>query len=192
MSLSFIFRAAFLPAAVLFVSCNGVPERRTPTGEPYPQSITQSIVVKPGSNETRRWAAADARFGKMLDYLKTHSLDTLAEGRHEIDGEEIFLMIVTGEMRPASEGVLEAHDRYFDVQIPLLQPERFGLASRTRCRAPRGTVDTAADILFFDDSPRRYADVGPGELIVFTPETAHAPMIGSGEQRKAVFKIKCN
>lgn len=127
MSLSFIFRAAFLPAAVLFVSCNGVPERRTPTGEPYPQSITQSIVVKPGSDETRRWAAADARFGKMLDYLKTHSLNTLAEGRHEIDGEEIFLMIVTGEMRPASEGVLEVHDRYFDVQIPLLQPERFGL-----------------------------------------------------------------
>lgn len=34
--------------------------------------------------------------------------------------------------------------------------------------------------------------LGPGELIVFTPETAHAPMIGSGEQRKAVFKIKCN
>lgn len=120
----------------------------------------------------------------MLDYLKTHSLNTLAEGRHEIDGEEIFLMIVTGEMRPASEGVLEVHDRYFDVQIPLLQPERFGLASRARCRAPRGTMDTAADILFFDDSPRRYADVGPGELIVFTPETAHAPMIGRASNVK--------
>ena len=53
-------------------------------------------------------------------------------------------------------------------------------------------MDTAADILFFDDSPRLYVDAGPGELIVFTPETAHAPMIGSGTQRKAVFKIKCN
>lgn len=192
MSLSFIFRGAFLSAAALSVSCSGAPERRTPTGDPYPQSITQSIAIKPESDETRRWAAADARFGKMFDYLKTHSLDTLAEGRHEIDGEKIFLLIVTGEMHPASNGVLEAHDRYFDVQIPLLQPERFGLASRAQCRAPRGTMDTAADILFFDDLPRRYVDAAPGELIVFTPETAHAPMIGSGTQRKAVFKIKCN
>jgi YhcH/YjgK/YiaL family protein len=192
MPLSSQFRGALLSATTLLACCNGAPERRTPTGGLYHESITQSAVVKQNSEEASQWALADERFGKMFDYIKTHSLDTLSVGRHEIGGDDIFLLIVSGDMIGESDAPLEAHDRYFDVQIPLLQPESFGVSPRAKCVAPRGEMNTEADIIFFDDTPQRYVNVGQGEMIVFTPETAHAPMIGSGSQLKAVFKIKCD
>ncbi|MFR5871384.1 MAG: YhcH/YjgK/YiaL family protein [Alistipes sp.] len=91
-----------------------------------------------------------------------------------------------------SRAPLEAHDRYIDVQIPLRVrgEERFGWRPRERCILPRGEFDEAADIVFFDDKPSCYVSLHPGEFVVFFPEDAHAPLIGSGNVRKAILKIR--
>ncbi|HOE94143.1 MAG TPA: YhcH/YjgK/YiaL family protein, partial [Candidatus Cryptobacteroides sp.] len=81
------------------------------------------------------------------------------------------------------------HDAFIDIQIPLSGPETFGVKPRSECTQPRGEMDSVKDILFFDDAIEETVTVKAGEMIVFKPDTAHAPLIGFGPIRKAIFKV---
>ena len=117
-----------------------------------------------------RYDALHPRFKKAFDYAVAR-MDTLAPGKYAIDGDDLYIVISEGLLRPEQEAPLEAHDRYIDVQIPLRVrgEERFGWRPRERCILPRGEFDEAADIVFFDDKPSCYVSLHPGEFVVFFP-----------------------
>lgn len=171
--------------AALTIACSGTSQKAIPV------AISQAVVFTPESAEAQELAAYNPLFGQLFDYLRTHRLDTMAAGRYEIDGDRLFLMLNINELKAQEDAPLEVHDRYYDLQIALRIDETFGLSERKACLAPRGEMNIEADILFFDDTPQRYVTLHPGEAIVLSPEMAHAPLIGQGEQFKAVFKIKC-
>lgn len=124
------------------------------------------------------------------EYIRTHDLSAMRPGHYEIDGDNLYVNIVDTELKPACEARLEAHDRYIDVQIPLSCTETFGVKARKECTMPRGEMDIENDIIFFGDSIETLVNVRAGEMIVFPPDTAHAPLIGTGRIRKAIFKVK--
>ena len=125
-----------------------------------------------------------------MDFIRTHDLRLLAAGRYAIDGDNLYLNIVDAQMRPSVEARLEVHDRYIDVQVPLSCQETFGIKSRAECTEPDGSMDTEKDIMFFNDVIDTFVNVRPGEVMVFPPDTAHAPLIGEGHIRKAIFKVR--
>ena len=125
-----------------------------------------------------------------MDFIRTHDLSILAAGRYAIDGDNLYLNIVDAQMRPSVEARLEVHDRYIDVQVPLSCQETFGIKSRAECTEPDGSMDTEKDIMFFNDVIDTFVNVRPGEVMVFPPDTAHAPLIGEGHIRKAIFKVR--
>lgn len=125
-----------------------------------------------------------------MDFIRTHDLSLLAAGRYAIDGDNLYLNIVDAQMRPSVEARLEVHDRYIDVQVPLSSQETFGIKSRAECTEPDGSMDTEKDIMFFNDVIDTFVNVRPGEVMVFPPDTAHAPLIGEGHIRKAIFKVR--
>lgn len=125
-----------------------------------------------------------------MDFIRTHDLILLAAGRYAIDGDNLYLNIVDAQMRPSVEARLEVHDRYIDVQVPLSCQETFGIKSRAECTEPDGSMDTEKDIMFFNDVIDTFVNVRPGEVMVFPPDTAHAPLIGEGHIRKAIFKVR--
>lgn len=125
-----------------------------------------------------------------MDFIRTHDLSLLAAGRYAIDGDNLYLNIVDAHMRPSVEARLEVHDRYIDVQVPLSCQETFGIKSRAECTEPDGSMDTEKDIMFFNDVIDTFVNVRPGEVMVFPPDTAHAPLIGEGHIRKAIFKVR--
>lgn len=125
-----------------------------------------------------------------MDFIRTHDLSLLAVGRYAIDGDNLYLNIVDAQMRPSVEARLEVHDRYIDVQVPLSCQETFGIKSRAECTEPDGSMDTEKDIMFFNDVIDTFVNVRPGEVMVFPPDTAHAPLIGEGHIRKAIFKVR--
>lgn len=175
-----------IAATVAFTGCAGKQHKDIGSME----AVVQSIPVKMHSAESRQMAAADKRFATMFDYIEANDLSSLVDGRYDIDGDNLFLIIVSAPMQTAEVAVLEAHDRYYDVQIPLAQSETFAIADRKACLAQRGEADVATDIVFFDDKPQRTVTVAPMQLLVLPPQVAHAPMIGEGVQHKAIFKIK--
>ena len=118
------------------------------------------------------------------------TLVRLRNGRHAIDGDNLFVNIVDSQMRPASEARLEVHGRYIDIQIPLSKRETYGIKPRTCCERPVGEMNPSDDILFYEDPVEETISAEIGEIVTFAPDTAHAPLIGEGTIHKAIFKVK--
>lgn len=125
-----------------------------------------------------------------LDYIKGHDLNQLPKGRNEIDGDNLYVNIIETNLKPREEAKFEAHDQYIDIQVPLSGSESYGVKARSLCTRPVGEMNVEQDFILFDDAVEEIASRSAGEMIVFGPDTAHAPCIGEGPIRKAVFKVK--
>lgn len=126
----------------------------------------------------------------VLDFIAHNDLNALPVGTTVIDGDDLWVSIVETELKLASEAQFEAHNKYIDIQIPLSAEEQFGVKGRNACINPVGTFDDEKDCILFSDAITEIKTVAPGEMIVFKPNTAHAPLIGSGSIRKAIFKVR--
>ena len=129
-------------------------------------------------------------YAKAIEYINTHDLNALENGRHALDGDNLFVNIVDGNMRSVEEAHLEVHDVYIDVQVPLSKGETFGVKPRALCENPAGEMNTADDIMFYDDPIEETLSVEAGEVVTFAPDMAHAPLIGEGVIHKAIFKVR--
>ncbi len=133
----------------------------------------------------------NSRFAKALAYLRGVDLKTLPEGKYEIDGDEVYMMISERDLKKKDDAAMEAHDRYIDIQVVVDGHEGFGWKYRSECTAPRGEMNTVKDIIFYDDEPSTYFALKAGEAAIFFPDDAHAPLVGDGHVKKCVIKVKC-
>ncbi len=127
-----------------------------------------------------------------FEYIRLVDYATLPEGRHEIDGQKVYLIIERAAGRGAGGARLEAHRRYIDVQIPLNAPETMGWRAKGACRQVAQEYDEKTDVEFFADPPASWLTVEPGCLVIFFPDDAHAPLACEGTIHKAVIKIACD
>jgi len=140
-------------------------------------------------SETYRYTSLHPLFYKALNYA-VDNYDTLEEGCYELNGDRLKATVEVSEMRSREEAVLEAHDRYIDIQLPLSGDESYGWRHRASCCDSRG-YDRERDVEFFDDAPQDYFTVEPGQFAVFFPSDAHAPLVGrAGKIKKCVIKIR--
>ena len=142
------------------------------------------------SAEFEALATIGQNFATAVDFIKSHDLAAIEAGRHEVDCDNVFFMVVDTDLRPVEDCALEVHDVYYDLQLPLSVAEGFGVAPRISCTKPRGEMDTNSDIMFYDDAITEIVTVNPGEALVLDPDTAHAPLVGKGATHKVIFKIK--
>lgn len=140
--------------------------------------------------ESARIENLHPQFKKLFDYLKENDLLNTELGRIELDDNRLFINNVDSQLYDAAERLLEAHKEYLDIQIPLDVPETFGIKSTADCKIVKTPYNDEKDIMFFEDKPTNFITVYPGEFIVLYPEDAHAPLIGKGNVRKLVVKIK--
>jgi biofilm protein TabA len=139
--------------------------------------------------QSGRYAGLHPLFSRAFDFLTSANPASLAPGRHDIDGDRLFVLIDHQDGRGRSGARLEAHRRYIDIQLTLSGSEEIGWVPLAACAAPTG-FDTARDIGFFDDPPRVWLPVPPGTFAIFFPEDAHAPLGGIGPLKKAIAKIE--
>lgn len=150
----------------------------------------QSIALPINKATAKQLIALNARFEQVLNFIEATDWTKVADGRIDIDSNRIYVNISHVKLKEQNKARLEVHDRYIDLQMPLEGSERFGVSNRANCLSPKGEISAKKDIMFYTDTPERYVDVKAGEFIVFMPSDAHAPLIGEGTIRKAVFKIK--
>jgi YhcH/YjgK/YiaL family protein len=136
-----------------------------------------------------RYAAVHPRFAAAFDFLARPSTASLPEGRHDIDGDRLFVLVERRDGRGREGATLETHRRYIDIQVTLEGLEEIGWAPLAALRPPRGGYDDGKDIAFFDDRPTTWVGVPPGHFVIFFPQDAHAPLAGRGQLRKAIVKV---
>ena len=116
-----------------------------------------------------------------------------ADGRHDVDGDDVFALVSTYHTGPATEKRFETHRVYLDLQYVAAGTERIlhapadGLAVET-------PYDEAKDIAFYAE-PKASSSLllRAGDLAVFHPADAHKPGCMAGgrdEVRKVVVKVR--
>jgi len=141
-----------------------------------------------------RYAALHPRFAAAFAWLAQPTNLALADGRYELEGDQLFALVQSGATRDPGVARFESHRRYIDIQVVIAGGEVMewtpveGLAEHV-------AYSEAKDIRFHVE-PERLASrvvVMPGEFTVFFPEDGHKPCCHLGvvpsEFRKIVIKI---
>lgn len=128
-------------------------------------------------------------FPRVGRFLRETDLDALPEGRLDLEGDDLFVLASPGAVTRA-QGRLEIHRAYIDVQVVLEGLDTMGWCPLEHCHLPEGPYDAARDLQFFLDPPVAHVPVPAGDVAVFFPEDAHAPLLGDGRGvRKLVVKV---
>ena len=119
------------------------------------------------------------RISKSFEYIETTDLKTLPAGKYPIDGDNIFALVSEYKTKPESEGKLEAHRKYLDVQYLISGEELMGYT-------PLGgqkildSYKEENDIVFFTGD-KSFTKVSEGMFAIFFPEDVHMPGISTGK-----------
>lgn len=131
------------------------------------------------------------RISKSFEYIKSTDLKTLPPGKYPIEGENIFALVSKYKTKLESEGKLETHRKYLDVQYVIEGEELMGYA-------PLGNQQILDpykeenDIMFFTGD-KSFTKVSEGMFAIFFPEDVHMPGISTGkisDVKKLVIKVR--
>jgi biofilm protein TabA len=128
-------------------------------------------------------------FFDAFKFMRTADLFALAPGRHAILDERIFAISERAAGRSRADAKLECHRRYIDIQLVLSGTDEMGWKALADCKKPMSDYSMERDIRFFNDTPAIWVKIPPGAFCIFFPEDAHAPLVGSGNIHKVIFKI---
>ena len=129
------------------------------------------------------------RLEKAFDFILNNDLASFADGRHDIDGDNIFAMVSIPQLKRPEDAPVETHRRYLDIQLVLSGKEAFGWISADDLTSPTAPFDEAKDICFWNDTPTMQFELHEGQMAIFLPEDGHAPMIGEGQIKKCIVKV---
>ena len=118
---------------------------------------------------------------KALAFLRRPDIQSLPDGRYEIDGARVFALVQRYETITPAEPKFEAHRKYIDVQFIAAGAEIIGCAP-LKSMTLTEPYDEEKDICFglvAEDgwTPLR---LEAGRLAVLYPEDAHAPKLAAG------------
>lgn len=130
------------------------------------------------------------RLARGLRLLTDPDLITMAPGRYEVDGDNLFFMVQSYESN-VSNDTPEAHQKYIDIQYLVSGEELIGvgeLADMTEEVKANPEKD-----LWLYHGPLSQLRLGNGYFTVLFPQDAHAPGIAVSEPapvKKVVIKVR--
>ena len=140
-----------------------------------------------------RTLGIEGRYAKAIDFLKSHDLATLEDGKYEIDGKDVYANVTAYTTIPWEEAKYEAHEHYTDIQYVIE-----GSEVMTYAPAHEMTVKTPynpdKDVVFFENTTDGLqVVVKAGQYLIFNPWDAHKPKSANGAPapiKKVIVKIK--
>lgn len=131
-------------------------------------------------------------FAKAFKYILSQNLETIEVGKYEIDGDNLKAIVSNKQGMTASESAakFECHDKHIDIQLCINGKEQIGWKPRNTCTQQKGEYNPEKDVVFYNDTPDMYFELKNNQFAIFFPEDVHAPMIGEGEIKKMVVKVK--
>jgi len=127
-------------------------------------------------------------FADALAFLKKHEgiLPALMAGSYDINSSGAFASVSEYESKPISEGFLEYHRKFIDIQIIIKGREKIGVVQKDDCRdlgyeeeKDLGKVEGSVDYITMDRN----------KVAIFFPQDAHMPQISCSDQREKVKKV---
>ena len=137
----------------------------------------------------------EGRYAKAVDFLKSHDLKTLDNGKYEIDGKNVYANVMEYDTVPWEEAKYESHKNYTDIQyiIEGCEVMTYAPVDQLKVSVPYNAEKDAA--LYDNSVAGLRIPVHAGEFVVFCPWDGHKPKAADGapaQVKKIVVKIKEN
>src|SRR5437868_9511948 len=124
-------------------------------------------------------------------FLKNNDLDTMAVGRHAIDGDNVYAIITENPTKDMDSTKWESHHNYIDLHAVIKGEEKIGVADITKL-AVTMPYDASKDLVNYSGEGNFYVAV-PGTFFLFFPADAHRPNITTNDNKldkMIVIKIR--
>ena len=128
-------------------------------------------------------------FAAAFEYLRTAKLTDLSAGRHEVDGDRMYVVINRAAGKGRTGATFEVHRRYIDIQFGISGTDEIAWRALADCTQPKAAFDVGDDYCLFSDAAETWLVVHPGSFAIFFPDDVHAPLGGQGDLVKAVMKV---
>lgn len=126
-----------------------------------------------------------------LELLRDTDFSKLEDGRHEVDGDNLFFLLQSYDSKPEND-TPEAHRKYIDIQYLISGAELVGVAPLEAMEAET-EARPEGDIWFYH-GPVDHVLLSGGRFVALWPGDAHAPCIAVNGTpvpcRKCVVKVK--
>ena len=132
-----------------------------------------------------------ARLAAGLAYLRNRRFAGLPNGKHEIEGIDLYAVISEYNTKPQADGIWEAHRRYVDIQYLVSGEELVGYAPLDRLTVSK-PYDPIGDCVFFKGAGD-FLSLRVGFFAVLWPQDAHMPGITVSQPaavKKVVMKVR--
>lgn len=139
-----------------------------------------------------RYFSIHPSFAKAFDYISRTDWQNTEGGKFEIDGDQLKASLSHKKGMTTEESVakFECHDHHIDIQLCISGHETFGWRPRATCQSVKGEYNPEKDVSFYNDTPDMFFQLTDGQFVILFPEDVHAPMIGDGDIKKLVIKVK--
>ena len=135
----------------------------------------------------RTYESSSPRIKTALDYLAKTDFSKMADGRFDLDGNNLFALLQRYDSIPIEQGKWEYHRKYIDIQYIAEGVEQIGFQS----------IDKMKDIveynpekdIAFQNGEGNYVTVNKNSFCIFFPQDSHQPKIAAGKISSKVVKV---
>lgn len=134
-----------------------------------------------------------ANMDRAIDLLCNTDFSTLAAGRYDVDGDQLFYLVQEPALLEEDEARYELHRRYADIQLALTSGETILALPAVQIEAWQ-PFDEEKDVAFsVNAEPGIPLEMRPGCFAIFFPQDAHMTCLRGGDEtscRKVIVKVK--
>lgn len=124
-------------------------------------------------------------------YAQEHDLINYEKGRHDIDGDELYVNIAEYETTAPENRFWEAHREYLDLHLMLRGPEQIDVNFIDNLKQEEYVPED--DFLPLSGEPNSHVVLNEGDFFLAYPADAHRTAVavtGPVKIKKAIFKIR--
>lgn len=136
-----------------------------------------------------RYSGLHPGFRDTFEFLRRNDLGQRPDGRHEMAGDRLFVVIARDQGRGREKSLLEFHRKYIDIQFVIDGSDSIGWLPTAKCERIATAYDPEKDLGFYYDRPDTWLELFAGHFAVFYPDDAHAPLGTEAPVHKAVVKV---
>ncbi len=139
----------------------------------------------------RQYYANKVFWDKAFAFLKEQDLQTLANEKHVIDGDNVYAFVTHNPTKDYDSTNWESHQNYIDLQYVISGEEKIGIYPVKNLTVTK-PYDAVKDLINYSGEGKIY-DASPQGFFIFFPFDGHRPNItpgGNKADKKIVIKIK--
>jgi biofilm protein TabA len=133
------------------------------------------------------------KIANALEILKDPAIADKADGRYDVDGDDIYYMVQRYSTAPLEDGKIEAHKKYIDIQFVATGCEIIGYAPIAPLEIDVPYDENSDVALYKTNGSLSSVKVCKNMFCILFPEDGHVPgriCCGSSDVCKIVVKVR--